>query len=930
MKPIRLILKNIGPFLDEEIDFSQLDTLFLISGNTGAGKTFIFDAMTFALYGRLKGSRANFEQELRSKYAQDGSESFVEFVFKAAAKTYRVHRTVPYTYVNRNGKAAKKLSEVDFAQFSDGEFVSYGEKTEAANARIQSVIGLAADEFAQVVLLPQGAFAEFLRQNSKERRDTLAKLFPVSAFSAVMQSAREKARELEEELTALSRQIELSSKNSDFSTAESEIEKMKAQISALRDKEEMLVEKRTSLASKKASLEEKRAAAEKAERDRKKLSELLLQKSQFEQLEARLEKAGRALELAVFIQKNSDAEKRFVSAETALAAAKTRRDTAAAALSALDEQQERILLLKKETEERKQAVAQLNARLEDAQKFTAPEAVQPEMRAEIVRLKNACAEKQADFEETGSGGDMAEQSAAISGGLSETCALLEKACKRDELKQLLSEKNAALDALRAESDTLYELLERNRRSREQAETALEQQRILNMAAAVSKTLADGKPCPVCGSCAHPAPAPAEQSLLSLEQQVQTFRSTVEQLEKSYQKIQQEISSAESKMETLSSQLESFSAVPETSSVQKRYLSLLENYFTVSLRVQSEQKRIASAETEIARFDASFQNASNVVVGAKAEFDNASAFFVSCERERKMSADELSQKIASSVFSDAAEARSYLMERDEIEKQQEQCRRYSNEVSALQRLSENVADENALPEIKAELETVVSAEKQVQTEYAAVKQNLAMAERAFTEYTSAFSAVTELQKQFEEKSAAFKPYKKLSDDLNGANPAKLQFDSWALGMYFEQVVAYASNRFFDISNGRFRFVLDTAGKQGKGYKGLDLLVTDSFTGCARDPATLSGGETFEASISLALAITDVVQNQNGAMPLDALFIDEGFGTLDGETLDKAMEILTELQETKMIGIISHVESMRQTIRSRIEVEKTNCGSHIKMR
>lgn len=930
MKPIRLTLKNIGPFLDEEIDFSQLDTLFLISGNTGAGKTFIFDAMTFALYGKLKGSRANFEQELRSKYAQDGSESYVEFIFETAAKKYRVHRTVPYTYTNRNGKAAKKLSEVDFSHFSDGGFVSYGEKTEAANARIQSVIGLAADEFAQVVLLPQGAFAEFLRQNSKERRDTLVKLFPVSAFSSIMQRAREKAKELEDELTAIARQIELSSKSDDFSTAESRIEEMKSQISALRAQEERLIEKRTVLASKRASLEEKYTAAEKAESDRKKLSRLLEQKNQFEQLEKHLEKASRALELAVFIHKSADAEKRFASAKEALAAAKVRRAAADDELAGLSAQKERIVLLKEHLELRKKNIAQLKARLEDAQQFTLPDVVPPEMRADVIRMKNTCAGKTAGFADAESGGDAENQYGSISSELSEVCALLGKAAERDRLKLLLDEKNTVLETLRSASDRISSLLERNRCSRVQAENALEKQRILNMAAAVAKTLEGGKPCPVCGSCAHPAPAEEEQSLLSLEQQVQTFRMNEEQQEKEFQQNMQEIRLAEASRETLSVQLESLSSVPETAAVQKKYLLLLENYCTGSSYILSVQKEIAAAENEIAQFNLSFQEAEKTAAGAQADFDNASAFFVSCEGERTTSAEELSQKIASSVFSDADEARSYLMESSELKIQQDRCRRYSNEVSALERLVENAAEENSLPDLKAELAAVLSSEKQVQADFAAVKQNLAAAERAFTEYSSAFSAFTALQTQFEEKSAAFKPYKKLSDDLNGANPAKLQFDSWALGMYFEQVVEYASCRFFDISNGRFRFVLDTAGKQGKGYKGLDVLVADSFTGCTRDPATLSGGETFEASISLALAITDVVQNQNGAMPLDALFIDEGFGTLDGETLDKAMEILTELQETKMIGVISHVESMKQTIRSRIEVEKTNFGSHIKIR
>ena len=132
-------------------------------------------------------------------------------------KKYRVHRTVPYTLVNSKGRLVTKPSEVDFCRFEDGEFISFGEKTEATNGRIQEIIGLAADEFAQVVLLPQGAFAEFLKQSSKERRDTLAKLFPVESFTHLMENVRENARRMEEELSAVSHQIALSSKNNDFS-----------------------------------------------------------------------------------------------------------------------------------------------------------------------------------------------------------------------------------------------------------------------------------------------------------------------------------------------------------------------------------------------------------------------------------------------------------------------------------------------------------------------------------------------------------------------------------------------------------------------------------------------------------------------------------------------------------------------------------------
>ena len=165
-----------------------------------------------------------------------------------------------------------------------------------------------------------------------------------------------------------------------------------------------------------------------------------------------------------------------------------------------------------------------------------------------------------------------------------------------------------------------------------------------------------------------------------------------------------------------------------------------------------------------------------------------------------------------------------------------------------------------------------------------------------------------------------------------NPKKLQFDSWVLGIYFEQVISFASKRFYDISNGRYNFKIAEYENGGKGNskKGLDLLVIDSFTGSERPTSTLSGGETFMASISLALALTDVVQNRSGGIQLDSLFIDEGFGTLDNETLDKAIGVLNELQETKMVGIISHVDSLQSVIPSIIKVEKTQYGSHIKIK
>jgi len=168
---------------------------------------------------------------------------------------------------------------------------------------------------------------------------------------------------------------------------------------------------------------------------------------------------------------------------------------------------------------------------------------------------------------------------------------------------------------------------------------------------------------------------------------------------------------------------------------------------------------------------------------------------------------------------------------------------------------------------------------------------------------------------------------LNDDLNGSNAKHIQFQSWALGTFLNDVVSAANNHFMRISDNRFRFVLQTDSDGGRGYKGLELTVSDSYTGKERDSKSLSGGETFMASLSLALALTDVVQQKSGGIKLDSLFIDEGFGSLDNDSLDNAVAILEDVREQRMVGIISHVESLEQVIHSHVQVIKSDSGSRI---
>jgi exonuclease SbcC len=184
-------------------------------------------------------------------------------------------------------------------------------------------------------------------------------------------------------------------------------------------------------------------------------------------------------------------------------------------------------------------------------------------------------------------------------------------------------------------------------------------------------------------------------------------------------------------------------------------------------------------------------------------------------------------------------------------------------------------------------------------------------------------------EFEERSQKAGKLRTLADDLSGKNMRKTAFDSWLLGRYLQEVAAYASKRLSRMSDSRYFLLLDTEGTHNRGNKGLDLSVFDAFTGKSRPCATLSGGESFMASISLALGLADSIQSRSGGLRIDAVFIDEGFGSLDEGSLDKALSILDELRDHRMVGLISHVNEMRSRIPCQVEIVKTSSGSKIVM-
>lgn len=997
MKPVKLHMKNIGPYLDEKIDFSALDNMFLIKGDTGAGKTFIFDALTFALYGALRGNRKDHEKDLKSRYASDEDESFVEFEFEAGGKRYFVYRTVQFEYKNRNGKISSKPKEVYFAEICGGQRKEFFGKPSEIDSKIQSVIGLDVDEFAQIILLPQGKFAEFLHKNSKERAETLKTLFPVDFYTGLTDRIKEKSDEASFNLNLLESQIRSLENGRDFSGAEEKISKNEEEIKNLEKSEAEIQKKKEEIASKKSSLSHELKDAFEFEENCRSLEELKKQENEMNLLQEKIGKIEKAVLLKEFMREEKNASERKISAEKNLADSKTELDSKQKILAELEIKKNEMDELSKINKSGSENLAVLNKKIEDSSEL--PSLAETEKNLDSAKKENKIKIDSLLAKIDGEKSKFEGKSALeISSELNENLKnlrerknLLEneiKDCeKRDELEKEKSgaetEKNQNQEKERLEN----EKLERTKSVCEELKKKKEEQDCKNAAFLASKYLKFGAPCPVCGSVEHPDPVSKPEGLLEYGEQIKTNEANIDSIKNLISFIKSKISALDQKIGTCDSELSKITAKRKTDDAKNDFdeISLQIKNLEANLKeVQETGKKLledekllenlrkndSEIENELAKAKAKRETLekslgeplSNVVQKRnllKAELDKNLEIFEAWEKSYseaktalekaktkleeslknagdardKYSAAEktLQSEVAKSVFETAGDAKSYLSEENELDSKRKTLSAYKSELKSKEDSVSNGKLKNlkSPSQIKSELEKNENDEKDADSKFHEIRGALDSKKNENLKLKDDFE---KLEKMKAERGALEKetaPLSLLSADLSGKNPLKLKFETWALSMYFEQVVSFASKRFFDISGGRFSFELKDEKASGRAMSGLDLKVFDSHSGKYSDPAELSGGETFEASISLALALTDVVQNSSGGIQLDSLFIDEGFGTLDPETLEKAMSVLTELSETKMIGMISHVSEMEDfpDIKSVLKVNKTSRGSTV---
>ncbi|SFS54406.1 AAA family ATPase [Saccharopolyspora flava] len=970
-----------GPYNDHQVvDFDQLgaDGLFLLHGDTGAGKTTLLDAIAFALYGSVPGAR-NDAKRLRCDTAADEVNTSVVLELTIQGQRLRLERSPEYQRPKKRGDGyttqQAKASLTWVGTTPDGQSPEPLTRIDEVGRTVQRLLGMSVDQFFQVVMLPQGEFAKFLRADTGEREKLLERLFGTERFGEVerwfVDRRRERGRAVEEQSQ---RVRELNARVSQVSGVEQVSEVGEAnwlediEKQALRDLENSraeLTRLRRERDAAEAVRTERRELADKVRRVREAnatLADIDAKRAEHEAWRAEREAATRAIPVVSARRTADRAEQERDRAQAEVVTWASRcgvepeaplEDLRARANS----ERERAGALGQLIPEAQQQESDRRKLAELAERITADEKRETELVAQRDGLPDRITAARARVEEAKHAGLRLE---TVRTRGTEVAALLTTAreipAAQRELDAARTRAQQAVDAHQQARDVLQDL-----RSR----------RLAGMAAELAARLADGEPCPVCGSAEHPAPgepvddqvrAEDEEAAQTAEQRAQAEReratSAAQQAEQQLATLRERLgehteSALAEELEELRAERKRLDDTAAALAEREAELAKLEAATDeLGEQISALRTGIAAARSENTALTASIEEREARLRDGRGDFDSiadrrAHLLDVADRLERLVAArtarDDAQQRLteARAALAEAATAAGFAdtdaalaAERDERrlaeleESLAEVDRRAAGAREALAGADLFGVDPDT--EVGLEQATEAAATATAAAESAAAAAHAA--ERRHTELSDLGERLREAWAELGPAMAEHAELEALADVVNGRgqNARKMSLRAYVLAARLEEIAIAATRRLQRMSDGRYSFVhSDAAGARGtRGGLGLDVL--DDYSGKVRPAKTLSGGESFLASLSLALGLADVVAAETGGALLDTLFIDEGFGTLDADTLDLVMDTLDELRAGgRVVGLVSHVEEMRQRIAVRLRVRKSRHGSTLEL-
>ncbi|MFG2651915.1 AAA family ATPase [Streptomyces sp. NPDC048436] len=1020
MRLHRLRITAFGPFgTPQDIDFDDLSAagLFLLHGPTGAGKTSVLDAVCYGLYGSVPGPRQGSGQgvTLRSDHAQPATRTEVCLELTVAGRRLEVTRQPPWERPKKRGtgttmeKAQSWLREYETGAAGGGAWKDLSRSHQEIGEEITQLLGMSKEQFCQVVLLPQGDFARFLRADAEARGKLLGRLFDTRRFAAVEQRLAEQRRDAEGAVREGDGEL-LADAHRMQQAASGALEVTEVPLPDLSPGDPGLAESVLAWAAvARTSARERRTiarcaldAAESAQAtagrrldDVRELDRLQRRFAQARERAARLDeraeehrrrlaqmdraRKAETVAPALGLRQATEQEHRRATADEARARGHlpaTFADSGASGLAAA---------ARKAAEELGGLESARRAELRLTELSTERASLEREERADDELLREAAgwldgweATRAALQERIESAQDAATRAEHLAGQLEPAQRRLDAARRRDRLTREASEAYARTLAAREHTTTAREHW-----------LTLKEQRLTGIAAELAAGLADGAPCAVCGATEHPAPASrtaghvdraTEESALTAYQHADEGRAeaerllgevreslasataaalgssgvdsgpqepevtpqgpTVEQLASYVQELRREHAEARSRASGLHAAREALAQAEREydrrAAVRQEAAVRAASRATLRDTLDREQ---AGIDVELTRA----RGASDSVAARAAQLERQAALLTEASDAARV-ADDTAQRLkdADARLADAAfragfdtpvAAAEALLDDAGHRELQHRIDAWQNEEAAVRSLLAEPDAAAAAQQPPADLEAAQEAAECADRRARESASALDAAERRCAELDRLSERSAAGARRLAPLRGAYDRVARLAGLAAGTsadNERKMRLESYVLAARLEQVAAAATARLRRMSSGRYTLV-HSDDRTGRGRSGLGLHVVDAWTGRERDTSTLSGGETFFASLALALGLADVVTDEAGGVRLDTLFIDEGFGSLDDQTLDEVLDVLDSLRERdRSVGIVSHVADLRRRVHAQLEVEKGRAGSVVRQR
>lgn len=1023
-----LELAAFGPYKEKQtIDFRSLgdETIFLVTGPTGAGKTSIFDAICFALYGRASGSDRD-QDTFRSQFATSDEITYVSFTFELRGKQYLVHRKPKQPRKKERGEGFREdPTQAELYQLINDEKQLMYSKVKDVNETLEGLLGLDYDQFRKMIMIPQGEFRKLIAENSKAREEILQKIFQTYFYQEITEELKKQSKEKEKVIEQLEWKIAQELQTIDWLDFQDEvdvkqiIDTLESQLSLNKQKEEALTtQQKEAEARLQAKQQEYWQGVELANKF-KQQQELMQEQHDLEQQKDAIAQKQEQVKWAKKAKQIELAENQYNERAEEAAVQKEKVNNQKNSVLIEQQQLEHIIekekayrenLEQKEKErqlvtEKKQKLIKLQNYQAIKQKLATVNKERSQKDQSLQMKKQAKIDNQQRLNEIE---QMSGDESNLTKQYYEVQQTNENAANMHQKSLQFSNEFAELKKLRQhflkinEQYKQYEnqVIELRAHLKEIEENQKQAHAVM-----LAEQLVNGDPCPVCGSEHHPNIATHDKTsysskvyeeqkkaLAQVEEEQKKFtnkyvqakadgeakRQVVDKLAEDLaitvndadeQMIQDLIKNWKDKMETsdqelqqVRKQLNKISKLKEERKQLQESISVLDQDIEkIEQQVQDQYKTIWTYESQLQqlkeelpeeaftvdnweesllrqeqalvqwfdewnKIEQKKNEQTTKVDQAKTTLTSHESFLKELEIKKDKALKTFQEHLIANGFKDLLDYQKAKLTETQLDELSAEIERFNqSETKVKEQLAflTNQLQGKHKPNIEALNENVKVEEEQLEKQ----REELQQLKAKMTRLTEVITSVNHLRHQKQEEESAFADISALASLAQGQNHLRLSFERYVLASFLDEILLQANIRLDQLTEHRYQLLRSNQVAKKGAQSGLDLEVLDQYTGQQRSVKTLSGGEGFKTSLSLALGMADVVQAHAGGVQLETLFIDEGFGTLDDLSLAQAIECLKGLQQSnRMLGIISHVPQLKEEIYAQLQITPSPNGSH----